>query len=86
MATGEIWMRRDLRLRCQTLSSSTLQVKRAGKNTVVFTVWHGARKHVACLRTIKSLVENMITGVTKVRLSSTSTSTFDLFDLVSMNL
>ncbi|TXT07155.1 hypothetical protein VHUM_03325 [Vanrija humicola] len=32
---------------------------------VTFTVWHGGRKHVACLRTIKSLVENMITGVTK---------------------
>ncbi|WOO85545.1 60S ribosomal protein L9-A [Vanrija pseudolonga] len=32
---------------------------------VTFTVWHGGRKHVACLRTIKSAVENMITGVTK---------------------
>ncbi|ORX36942.1 putative 60S ribosomal protein l9 [Kockovaella imperatae] len=40
-------------------------VPRAGKKVIVFTVWHGARKHVACLRTIKSLVENMITGVTK---------------------
>ncbi|KAI8457027.1 ribosomal protein L6, alpha-beta domain-containing protein [Phakopsora pachyrhizi] len=32
---------------------------------VKFIVWHGGRKHVACLRTVKSLVENMITGVTK---------------------
>ncbi|BEJ11091.1 hypothetical protein CspHIS471_0105130 [Cutaneotrichosporon sp. HIS471] len=32
---------------------------------VVFTIFHGGRKHVACLRTIRSLVENMITGVTK---------------------
>ncbi|WRT66107.1 uncharacterized protein IL334_003060 [Kwoniella shivajii] len=40
-------------------------VKRANTQQVVFTVWHGARKHVACLRTIKSLVENMFTGVTK---------------------
>jgi large subunit ribosomal protein L9e len=29
-------------------------------------VWHGTRKHVACLRTVKSHIENMITGVTKV--------------------
>ncbi|WVQ67926.1 hypothetical protein V866_000767 [Kwoniella sp. B9012] len=40
-------------------------VKKAKSQQVVFTIWHGARKHVACLRTIKSLVENMITGVTK---------------------
>jgi large subunit ribosomal protein L9e len=33
---------------------------------VVFAVWQGGRKHVACLRTIRSLVNNMITGVTKV--------------------
>lgn len=43
-----------------------IQVKRAQGTQVVFTVFHGGRKHVACLRTIKSLVENMITGVTKV--------------------
>ncbi|WVR07258.1 hypothetical protein IAU60_004299 [Kwoniella sp. DSM 27419] len=40
-------------------------VKTAKTTKVVFTIWHGARKHVACLRTIKSAVENMITGVTK---------------------
>lgn len=34
-------------------------------NKVVFTVWHGSRKHVACLRTIKSAIENMVIGVTK---------------------
>lgn len=53
-----------------TLDPSALelipQVKTAKDNTVKFTVWHGARKHVACLRTVKSMVENMITGVTKV--------------------
>ena len=37
------------------------------KNKVLLTVWQGGRKHVACLRTIKSLITNMITGVTKVR-------------------
>lgn len=46
--------------------SLTPQVKRAKGSQVLFTVFHGARKHVACLRTIKSLVENMIIGVTKV--------------------
>jgi len=34
-------------------------------NKVTFAVWQGGRKHVACLRTIKSMVSNMITGVTK---------------------
>lgn len=46
--------------------TDNLQVKTAKDNKVQFTIWHGARKHVACLRTIKSLVENMIIGVTKV--------------------
>ena len=35
-------------------------------NQVTLAVWQGNRKHVACLRTIKSLISNMITGVTKV--------------------
>jgi len=35
------------------------------KNKVTLAVWQGTRKHVACLRTIKSLITNMITGVTK---------------------
>jgi Ribosomal protein L6P/L9E len=40
-----------------------------GKTTkVTLAVWQGGRKHVACLRTIKSLITNMITGVTKVRI------------------
>ncbi|KAI0284349.1 ribosomal protein L6 [Russula aff. rugulosa BPL654] len=34
-------------------------------NKVTLAVWQGNRKHVACLRTIKSLISNMITGVTK---------------------
>jgi large subunit ribosomal protein L9e len=28
-------------------------------------VWHGGRKHVACIRTVCSHIENMIKGVTK---------------------
>ncbi|KAF9646024.1 60S ribosomal protein L9 [Thelephora ganbajun] len=37
------------------------------KNTakVTLAVWQGGRKHVACLRTIRSLISNMIKGVTK---------------------
>lgn len=38
-----------------------------GKETkVTLAVWQGGRKHVACLRTIRSLIKNMVTGVTKV--------------------
>ncbi|EKM80142.1 hypothetical protein AGABI1DRAFT_113349 [Agaricus bisporus var. burnettii JB137-S8] len=37
-----------------------------GKTTrVSLAVWQGGRKHVACLRTIRSLINNMVTGVTK---------------------
>jgi len=37
-----------------------------GKTTKVsLAVWQGGRKHVACLRTIRSLINNMVTGVTK---------------------
>jgi large subunit ribosomal protein L9e len=35
-------------------------------NKVTLAVWQGNRKHVACLRTVRSLISNMITGVTKV--------------------
>ncbi|KIY67935.1 ribosomal protein L6 [Cylindrobasidium torrendii FP15055 ss-10] len=35
------------------------------KTQVHLAVWQGGRKHVACLRTIKSLITNMITGVTQ---------------------
>ncbi|KAG1220223.1 hypothetical protein G6F35_006865 [Rhizopus arrhizus] len=30
-----------------------------------FVVHHGLRKHVACIRTVRSLINNMIVGVTK---------------------
>ena len=36
------------------------------KNLITLAVWQGGRKHVACLRTIRSLINNMIKGVTKV--------------------
>jgi len=41
-----------------------MDIQLVGK-TVTLAVWQGGRKHVACLRTVKSLIENMITGVTK---------------------
>src|ERR1700734_1151987 len=41
-----------------------------GKTTkVTLAVWQGGRKHVACLGTIRSLINNMVTGVTKVRIN-----------------
>lgn len=43
--------------------------KKADKLPIIhLAVWNGVRKHVACLRTIKSSIENMIKGVTQVRL------------------
>lgn len=41
-------------------------VKSQKSNKVLLTVWQGGRKHVACLRTIRSMINNMIIGVTKV--------------------
>jgi hypothetical protein len=40
-------------------------VKTPKGSKVKFVVWHGKRKHNACLRTVKSLIENMIIGVTR---------------------
>lgn len=41
-----------------------LLVKGKDENKVLLSVWQGGRKHVACLRTIKSLITNLIKGVT----------------------
>jgi len=40
-------------------------IKSKKQDTVHIAVWHGARKHVACLRTIKSSIQNLIKGVTQ---------------------
>jgi len=40
-------------------------VKTKSAAKVTLAVWQGGRKHVACLRTIRSLISNMIKGVTK---------------------
>ncbi|KAH7105667.1 ribosomal protein L6 [Auriculariales sp. MPI-PUGE-AT-0066] len=39
-------------------------VKAKESHKVLLSVWQGGRKHVACLRTIKSLIQNLIKGVT----------------------
>lgn len=43
-----------------------IQLEKGKTNKVLLAVWQGGRKHNACLRTVKSLISNMITGVTKV--------------------
>ncbi|TFK75803.1 ribosomal protein L6 [Pluteus cervinus] len=42
-----------------------IRLLKGKKSQVGLAVWQGGRKHVACLRTIKSLISNMIIGVTK---------------------
>ncbi|ORY97540.1 ribosomal protein L6, alpha-beta domain-containing protein [Syncephalastrum racemosum] len=47
------------------LKHLNIEIKFEGKNKLKFTVYHGVRKHVAAIRTVRSLVNNMVTGVTK---------------------
>ena len=35
------------------------------KNTIIIELHHGARKNVATLRTVKTIINNLIIGVTK---------------------
>ena len=35
------------------------------KNLIQIEIHHGSRKNVATLRTVKSIIQNLITGVTK---------------------
>lgn len=39
-------------------------VKGPNGDKIKFIVWHGARKHLACLRTAKAAIANMFKGVT----------------------
>ena len=44
-----------------------LRLVKSPKGTKLkFVVWHASRKHLACLRTAKAAVANMIKGVTPV--------------------
>jgi len=46
--------------------SVDLKIIKTKKGDVVhIAVWHGIRKHVACLRTVKSSIFNLIKGVTQ---------------------
>jgi len=42
-----------------------MEIKFVAKDKLKFGVYHGNRKHVACIRTVRSLINNMIIGVTK---------------------
>ncbi|KAJ3033556.1 60S ribosomal protein L9 [Rhizophlyctis rosea] len=42
-----------------------MEILRLSKSKLRIKVWHGGRKHLACIRTISSHIENMIRGVTK---------------------
>jgi len=42
-----------------------IQVVKGKTSKVSLAVWQGGRKHVACLNTIRSLINNMVIGVTK---------------------
>jgi len=42
-----------------------IEIKLEMPKRIRFIVWHGKRKHVACIRTVRSLINNMIVGATK---------------------
>jgi hypothetical protein len=50
----------------KSLRHIDMEIKKVGDKKIKLVVWHGGRKHVACLRTVRSLITNMINGVTKV--------------------
>ncbi|KAG2171675.1 hypothetical protein INT43_008055 [Umbelopsis isabellina] len=49
----------------KNLRHLNMEIKFVEGNKLKFVVYHGNRKHVACIRTVKSIVHNMIVGVTK---------------------
>ena len=52
----------------KSLRHIDMEIKKVGDKKIKLVVWHGGRKHVAYLCTMRSLIMNMINGVTKVRL------------------
>ena len=52
----------------KSLRHINMEIKKVNDKKIKLIVWHGGRKHVACLRTVRSLIMNMIQGVTKVSL------------------
>ena len=49
----------------KSLKHVHLDIQRLSPSKIRVQVWHGARKHIACIRTACSHIENMIKGVTK---------------------
>ena len=47
----------------KNLSHLNIEIKYDGKNKLKFVVYHGGRKHIAAIRTVRSIVHNMIVGV-----------------------
>lgn len=41
------------------------EIQKHNSSTIRVQVWHGQRKHLACVRTLCSHIENLITGVTR---------------------
>jgi large subunit ribosomal protein L9e len=54
----------------KSLRHIDMEIKKIGDKKIKLVVWHGARKHVACLRTVRSLITNMMNGVTKVYMNT----------------
>jgi large subunit ribosomal protein L9e len=50
----------------KSLRHIDMEIRKVNDRKIKLIVWHGGRKHVACLRTVRSLISNMISGVTKV--------------------
>lgn len=46
-----------------------VELVRLNKKTLKVSVWFGARKHLACIRTVVTHINNMIKGVTQVSLA-----------------
>ncbi|OMH79840.1 60S ribosomal protein L9-A [Zancudomyces culisetae] len=43
----------------------SVEITHLGKQKLKIVVWHGGRKHLACIRTVCTHINNMIIGVTK---------------------
>ena len=50
----------------KSLRHINMEIKKVNERKIKLIVWRGGRKHVACLRTVRSLIVNMIQGVTNV--------------------
>lgn len=48
----------------KNLSHIAMELLFVKKDVLRVKVWHGGRKHIACIRTVASHIENMIKGVT----------------------